>query len=213
LNFDTPAATKLLGGLGLLVLTALAWLLVLGPKTSELSDARMDIATTRDQNDLLLQQLALLHEQQQQLRKLRADTEVLTTKFPATADQPGLFLQVTEAAAEAGIDAEDVTSLAPTPPVVNGTDPSTGAPLEESKTALELGRQAVTVSVEGSYDQTQRLLENLEQMPRAYLIQSLTLTSAGTEGTFATTITGDMFVMPPVPDPAESVGSPRLVAN
>jgi hypothetical protein len=213
MNLRTPTATKLVGALALVLVAAAAWMFVLGPKTSALFEVQSEIAAARDQSELLQQQLVSLREQQERLDELRADAQALATRFPATADQPGLFRQVTAAAAEAGIGAEGITSLAPSPPVVGGTDPATGAPLQAPETAVDLGRQTVTVAVEGTYDQTQRLLENLEQMPRAYLVQSLTLTGGGAEGAFTTTITGDMFVMPPVPDPAETPGSPRLVAR
>ena len=62
-------------------------------------------------------------------------------------------------------------------------------------------QQTVTVTIEGSYEEVRQLLENLELMPRAYLITSVTL-GAGTTGTaYATTITGSMFLMPPAPEP------------
>jgi hypothetical protein len=64
------------------------------------------------------------------------------------------------------------------------------------------------VSVTGTYDETERLLQNLEHMPRAYLMTSVSLAGGGdgtTTGEFTTTITGEMFVMPPIPDPGDAV--------
>jgi hypothetical protein len=63
--------------------------------------------------------------------------------------------------------------------------------------------------VEGDYTSTQDLLANLEDIPRAFLIDSVTLTTgevtpADLGISFTTTITGDMFVMPPAPDPADA---------
>jgi hypothetical protein len=52
------------------------------------------------------------------------------------------------------------------------------------------------VSVESTYDEARRLLANLETMPRAYLVTSLTVTAGEAVGQFSTTIIGDMFVMP-----------------
>ena len=68
----------------------------------------------------------------------------------------------------------------------------------------QLARQTVTVAVVGTYEETERLLENLEHMPRAYLITAIALAGAET-GDFTTTITGDMFVMPPVEDPGKTL--------
>ena len=72
---------------------------------------------------------------------------------------------------------------------------------EAATSYAELARQTVTVSVTGGYAETQDLLENLEEMPRAYLVSSVTLSGGAEEGGFTTTITGDMFVMPPAQDP------------
>lgn len=214
MNLRTPAATKLIGTLALVLVAAVAWVLAVGPKTTELADVRLEVAAAREQNDVLRQQLATLREQQEQLGALRADAQALARKFPPTADQPGLFEQVSQAALDAGIRPKDVTSVAPTPPSVGGTEtPVEGQPVPETGSGVPLGRQTVTVAVQGSYDQTQRLLDNLEHLPRAYLVSALTLTGGGSEGTFTTTVTGEMFVMAPLPDPAETAGTARQVGG
>jgi Tfp pilus assembly protein PilO len=194
-------ATKLMGAGGLLLIVALGWLFVLGPKTAALSDVRTQITTTRDQNDVLALQLLTLKQQAQQLDEVRATSAALARKFPPTADQPGLFEEVTAAAQRAGIGPNGVTSLAPTPPVEGGDDTGSGIALESPSEGL--AKQTMAIAVEGSYDQTQRLLENLEQMPRSFLITAVEL-SGGTESGFTTTISGDMFVMAPAPDPEDA---------
>jgi Tfp pilus assembly protein PilO len=203
MNLRTPGATKVVGGLSLLLIAALGWMFVLGPETARLSEVRTEIQSTRDQNDTLRLQLVALHKQQEQLGETRATARALAEKFPPTADQPGLFEAVTAAAVDAGIGAKGVTTLAPTPPVIGGADPATGVQLEEPAGGAPLARQSVSVSVEGSYDETRRLLENLEQMRRSYLISSVTLAGGGTAGSYTTTVVGDMFVMPPVEDPQD----------
>jgi Tfp pilus assembly protein PilO len=205
MNLRTPGATKVVGALSLLVLAALGWTFVLGPETARLSEVRTDIQSTRDQNDTLRLQLAALRKQQEQLGETRRTARALAEKFPPTADQPGLFEAVTAAAVDAGIGANGVTTLAPTPPVIGATDPASGVQLEQPTGGALLARQSVSVSVEGSYDQTRRLLENLEQMARAYLVTSVTLAGGGTPGSYTTTVVGDMFVMPPVTDPDDVV--------
>lgn len=200
MTLRTLGATKILGVLGLLMTAALSWLIVVGPATAALSDVRLGIATTRDQNDVLEVQLIALNRQAEQVDETRAAAAVLSAKFPPTADQPGVFREITAAAANAGIGPRDLTSLAPTPPVIGGADPATGVSLEGDRS--NLARQTVTVVIEGSYDETQRLLENLERMPRAFLITSVSLTGGSTDGAFATTVMGYMFVMPPIEDPA-----------
>ena len=62
----------------------------------------------------------------------------------------------------------------------------------------------MAIAVTGSYDQMQQLLENLEQMPRSFLITTVALSGGGEAGEFTSTISGDMFVMAPAADPDEA---------
>lgn len=214
MRLQTPGAVKLAGFLALLVLAALGWLLAVGPQTSRLGEVREEITAVRDQNAVLATQLAQLEQQRDDLAGTRRTARALAAKFPPTADQPGLFEAVTAAAVEAGIGAEGVTTLAPTPPVVGAADDAaaTGTTPTDATDATggapagaALARQTVTVTINGSYDETQRLLENLEQMPRAYLVTSVSLAGDPETGTFSTTVTGEMFLMPPVPAPGKTV--------
>jgi len=207
MDLNTPTASKVVGGLSLLAIGGLSWVLVLGPETSSLADTRLQIESARQQNAVLTQQLSTLQEQQGQLRESRHQARRLAKRFPPTADQPGLFKEVTDAAVSAGIGPKGVTTLAPTPPVIGsaagGVTADPPAPGSGS-----LASQTVSVSVTGTYDQTQQLLENLEHMPRAYLVTSVALAGGGdgtTADTFTTTIAGEMFVMPPVADPGKTI--------
>lgn len=205
MNLSTPGAVKIVGALSLLVVGGLGWTFVVGPETTTLSDVRMEIDNTRDQNDVLALQLITLEKQAEQLGETRRTAKALAERFPPTADQPGLFEMVTASAVDAGIGPKGVTTLAPTPPVIGGTDPAAGVQLDQPVGGAQLARQNVSVSIEGSYAQTQSLLENLEQMSRAYLLTTVTLGGGGDTGRYTTTVTGDMFVMPPVPPPDETV--------
>jgi Tfp pilus assembly protein PilO len=202
MNLKTLAATRTLGCLGLLVIIALGWLLIVGPKTAALADVRLQISTTRDQNDTLQLQLVALEKQAEQLDEVRATARALAVKFPPTADQPGLFREVTAAAQDAGIGPDGLTSLAPTPPVEGGGDVASGIQLEDPSEGL--AKQTMAIAVTGSYDQMQQFLENLELMPRSFLITSVALSGGGETGEFTTTISGDMFVMAPAIDPEET---------
>lgn len=201
MGLRTPRATKIIGALALLLIAAVAWTLVIGPEVSRLSAVRSQIQDTRDQNDLLRAQLTRLVEQSKDLDDVRRTAEALAAKFPPTADQPGLFEEVTAAAVGAGIGPDGVTTLAPSPPVVGG-DPTAGVLAQQPTGGGQLARQTVSISIEGSYKQTLRLLDNLEQMARAYLVTSVSL-NRGAEDGVTTTLTGDMFVMPPVTDPGD----------
>ncbi|NYD42864.1 hypothetical protein [Nocardioides panaciterrulae] len=204
MDLSTPNATKVVGGLSLLVVAAASWMLAVGPETGKLADARAEVDSARQQNTVLAQQLTQLQQQRSQVAATRRTARKLALKFPPTADQPGLFQQVTDAAVAAGIGPKGVTTLAPSPPVIGGTENGVPAVPPAGGSHL-LASQTVSVSVTGTYDQTQQLLENLEHMPRAYLINSVSLSGGGTDGAFTTTIAGQMFVMPPVPDPGKTI--------
>lgn len=212
MNLRSPGATKLLDALALVLLVGVGWLLLLSPQTSELAEVHTQIETTRNQNDALRHQLIVLQKQQGQLEDTRAIAEALAAKFPPTADQPELFRAVTAAAKAAGIPAKRITTLTPTPPVVGSGDPADGVQLPGAATAADVAVQKVSLTVEGSYDEMRKLIENLERMPRAYLIPSLTLSVGTAPDRFSTTIAGDMFMMPPAkyPDSAKALSS---VAN
>jgi len=202
MDLNSPSASKVVGSLCLVAVAALGWTFVVGPETSTVSETHAQVDAARAQNATLVQELSELKGQQTQLRKTRAVAVELASKFPPTADQPGLFEQVTAAAVAAGIGPDGVTTLAPTPPTIGSATGGVSADQPAVGTGT-LATQTVTVSVTGSYDQTERLLENLEHMPRAYLITSVALSGSGedTESTFTTTIAGSMFVMPPVAEP------------
>lgn len=204
MDLGTPTATKVVGAVSLLAIAVLGWTFVVGPETSVLAEQQESVTTTRDQNAQLSTQLAQLEQQREQLGATRRTAAALAAKFPPTADQPGVFEEVTAAAVEAGIGADGVTALVPTPPTIGGeADPSAPTASTDAGGGL-LARQTVTVSVSGTYDQTQRLLENLEHMRRAYLIHTVSVTGDPATGTYTTTIGGDMFVMPPVADPDDA---------
>ena len=198
----SPATTNLVGGFCLFLVAAAGGLLAIGPEFTALSDARTAMVETQDRNSVLASQLASLEKQSKRLGETRRTALDLEAKFPSTADQPGLFDAVTASALGAGIGADDLISVAPAAPQIAGTDPVTGLPVEGS--AALLARQTVSVSISGTFEETQRFLENLEQMTRAYLVTSVTFAGGEDADSYATTVSGTMFVMPPVPDPMKS---------
>jgi hypothetical protein len=202
-NLHTPAAAKAMGAASLLLITGAGWMFALGPQTSALAQVHEETEAAAAQNQVLAQQLRTLQDQAAHLEDTRRTAAALAARFPATADQPGLFAQVTSAASRAGIGPRDITALTPTPPVFGTTDP-TGAVQPTNEGDQSLARQTVTVTVDGNAASTRRLLKNLETIPRAFLVNDVTV-QAAEAGSFTATITGDMFVMPPAvfPQPVE----------
>lgn len=202
MNVNTPRFTLVAGALLLTVLAIAGWFVAVGPKTAALAEVRTSIEETRAQNALLEQQLATLREQAASIGRTEDVADALARVFPGTADQPGLFEMVTDAAGAAGIGPRDVTALSPTPPVVGGLDAAAGA-TPEAPSGSDLARQTVTLSVQGSYAQTTELLANLERMPRAYLVTSVSLGAGTGPDSYLTAVTGDMFVVPTIAPPGD----------
>jgi len=220
MNWQSVGTTKILGAVGLVLVAAAGWLVVLQPQTTELSGIRTQIDSTRSQNETSRLALLKLEEQAKTLAGTRATARTLAARFPATADQPGLFRAVTAAAMQAGIPARQVTDLTPQAPVAGAStgaqlpdaQPSDAQPSDTPPSAQpgtqsgtpkgELASQTVAITVQGSYDQLQRLLENFEDIPRSYLISSLVLGVGTTPGSFTAAITGLMFMMPAAVDPS-----------
>lgn len=200
MKLNTPTATKVLGALALVVIAASAWLLALGPQAGSISETQASITETRDQNDTLRVQLTSLRKQEGELPERLAEDRLLEELFPRTADQPGLFRHVSSAATRAGIPPGKVTTVAPTAPVLGGGQ-ADGAALPTASKDADLARQTVTITVEAGYSATQQLLDHLEEMPRAYLANSISVGAGSAPNSYLTTVTGDMFVMPPAPRP------------
>lgn len=195
MNLRTPAATKLLGAASMLVITGAGWVFALGPQTSTLGQVHEETEAAVASNQQLAQQLLQLQDQAKRLEDTKRTAAALATRFPATADQPGLFSQVTSAASRAGIGPQDVTALTPTPPTFGGPD-ADGSVQPTSESDQNLARQTLTVSVEGNAEATRRLLRNLETIPRAFLVKDVAVQAGEADG-YTATITGEMFVMPP----------------
>lgn len=223
MNLRSPSATLVLGGLGLLLLAAAGWLLLLGPLTEDVGTARQAADDAVDRNQVLAAQLADLEERAQDLRSTRQAAEELERLAPPTADQPGFFALVDEAAAAAGYAPRDITTLSPTAPVPvaagAGADPAAPAPAPaeppvagdgaEAPAApvAEYAVQTVSMTLTGSYEQATRLLTRLGGLDRAVLVRSISLSGEAGSPTLTLTLSGTTFVAPPVPEPDETTTS------
>lgn len=214
MNLRSASATGLLGGLLLLVVAALSWVLLLGPATAHVSEQREAAEAAADRSALLAAQLARLQAKAQDLGDTEEAEERLAALFPPTADQPGFFAQVGKAALEAGYSPAEITSLSPSaptplaPPVpaepVEPVEPVEGEPAQEPAPAAvpaDLATQTVTMTLTGSYDEARRLLAGLERLDRAYLVRSVSLSGEAGSSSLTLSISGVTYVAPPVPVP------------
>lgn len=220
----SPATTVLVGSLGLLLVAAAGWMLLLGPLTSRVAEQREAAVTAADRTFVLTTQLAKLRAKAEDLTATVAAEEQLRALFPPTADQPGFFEQVGEVAREAGYAPSEITSLSPTAPQlvvppapapapVDPTAEAEGAPAEPAPAPApppaEYAAQTVSLSLTGSYDEARRLLAGLEALDRAFLLRSISVAGEAGSSTLTVTLSGTTFVAPPLvaPDEASDVTS------
>ncbi|WP_341924799.1 hypothetical protein [Nocardioides psychrotolerans] len=206
MNLRSATATQVLGSAALVLLLVAGWLLLLGPVTGQIGESREAVTDAQDRNVTLGRQLSALQEQAADLSDTRAVAEDLDRLFPPTADQPGLFTAVVGAARQAGYGPDDITTLSPSAPVpvLDGlpVDTTTVTEQQVDPATADLAVQVVTLSAEGTFDEARRLLRAIEQLDRAFLVRSVSLTGTSEDTGFTVTLSGATFVAPPVLPPA-----------
>lgn len=205
MNLRSATATFVLGGLALALLVVVGWLALLGPVRGDIGVTRDSVVSAEDRNLVMTSELAALEKQAADLSGTRSVAQHLDRLFPPTADQPGLFEALVDAARGAGYAPADITTLSPTAPVpvIDGepVDVTTSAGQALDPATADLAVQSVTLSAEGGYEEARRLLGALEHLDRAFLVQGVEFTAGEVEGQSTLTITGNTFVAPPVLSP------------
>lgn len=199
MNLRTVPATLIIGGVALVAALGLGWMLLLGPLVGDIGEASQGRTDAQDRNSGMTLKLSQLQQQADELPQTQQTAEQLTAIFPPTADQPGFFAEVADAATDAGIDPRDILSLDPEAPQFLDpavVDPDSPAPNVDEQIAV----QNVTISLKGTYVQLSSVLANLEKMDRAYLVQSVDLVQSDGEqkNDLTLTVVGATFVAPPL---------------
>ena len=206
MSMSKSRLTTAVGSLALLVLVLLSWFLVLSPQMSKATEIKEQTEAVTAANATLTVQIAKVRAQEANLDAERAVARALAARFPATAAQSEMFVQVRQAAGKAGIADTNVTALTPSVPqggagTVGGGKITVGAPgAPKGVASLQVG-----LTVSGTYTQMTKFLATLETMPRAYLIDTLALAPAGDSNrAYTLTITGTMFALQAPVDPADA---------
>lgn len=202
MNLRTASATIALGAGGLFLLAAISWIFVISPKLEAVSEASEQRLALEDGNLAMAGQLSTLRAMLEDVPTLSKDAAALAAVLPPTADQPGFFRAITDAADDAGIPASALTTVSPGVPVLPVAPAPVveeGAPAAEAAPAPQLAVQTVNINVNGSYGELSKFLGNLAEMERALLLQNINLSSS--ESDLALTVTGTTFVAPPLGDP------------
>lgn len=128
----------------------------------------------------------------------------LTVGVPALGAADGSVTLPVAEPAPAPADGSD-PNAAPAP--VEGGDPAAApvdgaAPAPAPAPTAQLGNMTLNMTVAGTKDQIVRFLEALENMKRAYLVESISLGEAEGGGGTAT-ISGTMYLLPELVDPTK----------
>jgi Tfp pilus assembly protein PilO len=143
------------------VLLLAVFFLVL-PKMNEVSSANDQLDQAVSQEGTLRSQLAALQQAQQDAPQARETIRQVDQAIPPTVDQQGLILLLQNAADQAGVDLFTIT------PGGLAFDAATGL------TSIDN-----TMTINGSYFAVTEFMFNIETLPRAAKVTSLTVSPSG----------------------------------
>jgi Tfp pilus assembly protein PilO len=168
-----------------------AFFLVL-PKMGQVKDANKALEDAQTQQSTLDSQLAALKQAETDAPKNREIIRKVDTAIPPTVDQQGFILELQNAAVAASVD---VVTLTPSAPVY---DPLTG-----------LSTVPNGVSALGSYFSITEFLFNIETLPRAAKVTSVSITASPSEtdpNLLTLTATVDIYTSDSSAGPGSSPG-------
>ena len=186
---------RLTVGVGIIIIVtviALIWLTVLSPRLSEA--ARLD----QQALDLESANLGLLNSYNRSLQLAREatdaaqDAQILFAAMPQQADIPRVLEEISEAAIDSGLNPDKVQTINTGIPV------ALTASTESAPAGIALAQMPVTISAQGTLDQTLTFLGNLQRLDRVLLVTSSRLAEvAELDGQNQRTIqiSGTMFVL------------------
>ena len=162
----------IVAGAGAAALVLLLVFFLVLPKMSQVSEAQSALVAAQGEQGSLESQLQALEQAELDAPQARQVIEEVDRKIPPTADLPGLILLLNNAATRASVNMLTLTPGVPTP------DPTTG-----------LSTISVSVTADGSYFAITEFLFNIETLPRAAKVLSLTLAPGGADATSFSTVT------------------------
>ncbi|WP_209561715.1 hypothetical protein [Frigoribacterium sp. PvP032] len=208
---------------------ALGFLLGVQPQLSAASAAADQRTSIETQNEGLRATLAQLVAENDQLSTLTADRDARRASVPDAADMPELIRQLDEMADAAGVPVTSFTTAdavsyempaSAAAPVADaatteGADADAAAPAaaagptapttftDPAVTAANFSTIAVTVDIQGSYDQALDFVDRLQKGSRLFLVTTISSTesaegadsAAAAAGAQTWTVGGLVFVM------------------
>jgi len=150
---------------------ALAVLLLVAPKMSQVKDTKDQLAQAQMQEDSLNAQLKSLQEAQANAPKTKAEIQKLESEVPPTVDLPGLIGLLQGVRDRSAVD---FFAFAPGTPALDASGGFSTLP--------------TTITVTGGYFSLEEFLFRLETLQRAAKVTSVSISPAGATETTGTAL-------------------------
>lgn len=141
-------------------------MLVVLPKMREVGKARDDLLTAESEQASLQTQLKILQDAQANAPTTQKQIAKINKQIPTTADLPGLFRLLRDAA---DLSAVDFFSFSP------------GTPVADASATFSILSSGIIVT--GSYFSLEEFLHRLEILPRAAKVTSISVAAEGADAT------------------------------
>ena len=169
----------LFGGIAAVILVfLLGFFLLVNPARNQAAAINEQAQQTEENNLRLRAKLVQLEQQSAEVPAKLDEIESVEAKMPAEVKQPELVRSIETEAQAAGVD---LTGIAPSEPVE----------LEGSSTPIVVLPMAITA--EGPYSNIKTFVDNMERIERAFLINTVDVTSADRVDSYTLTLNGDFF--------------------
>ncbi len=204
-----------------LAVLAAGWFLLVSPQHSKAAALRSSTATTEQASATLRTQIAVLQAQARRLPAERAQLAAVSRQLPTAAQLPTLIRQLTAAAKGSSADLVSISPGALAPVAAAGTTVVGAAP------AGGVSFLPVTLTAKGGFFALEEMLGNLERLPRAFVVSTVTVAPADSSGSAAgsaastgatsgaaltLSVTGRVFVATPPTAPGPASSTPTTTA-
>lgn len=223
MNLKTVKGVKQIGILIIFVLTVVGGLLIAQPFLMQNTKLAEDIKTSEESKSSAASKLSSMEKAKSNLPGVSKIDKDLSVQFPPAAQTPELISFVQQAAVSSGMSPSAITDLATTLPkletAATGADPAAAAPAADPAAAApadpaaaagaapptsggNLASMGVTIKADGSVDQLQKFVTNLNSGSRNLLISAYTIDKGSAEGGgFTLQVTATTYIYKSIPQP------------
>ena len=191
----TGRRAPIIAGIVMAVIAVLAFLFVVSPKRAEVSEAQGKLDDARAKEITLESQKASLEQAKAEAPTNRKIIRQVEQQLPPTADPQGFILLLENASVKAGVDLSQTSVGNPLP----GATGVTSIP--------------ITMSLSGTYFALDEFLFQLETLPRAAKVSSVSLAPGGgdtgattTSGTLTMQVTMELYTTDALAGPGSDPG-------